>query len=219
MKQLLLAASVLALSAGSAAAQDATYDWSGAYIGAQIGYGWADSTLNFNSGALDYVVPVDPDGFIGGVYGGYNFQFGNGVVAGIESDLLLSGIGTDNVLGINGGTTDPSYRFGSDQKWNASLRARLGYGIGRVLPFVTAGVALASYEHFETRVLPFSEKETYTGWTIGAGVDYAATDNLIVRFEYRHSDFGSNSFAVPGWVNHKVDIKTHDLRFGIAYKF
>ncbi|WP_404989697.1 outer membrane protein [Brucella pseudogrignonensis] len=40
----------------------------------------------------------------------------------------------------------------------------------------------------------FSDKETVTGWTIGAGVNYAVTDNVIVHFEYRYTDFYRKDF-------------------------
>ncbi len=35
-----------------------------------------------------------------------------------------------------------------------------------------------------------------TGWAAGAGVDYAATDNVIVRLEYRYTDYGHKDFSV-----------------------
>lgn len=39
-----------------------------------------------------------------------------------------------------------------------------------------------------------SQRKTLTGWTLGAGVDYAATVNLIARLEYRYTGFGSKDF-------------------------
>ncbi|MER8912993.1 hypothetical protein NKI32_04050 [Mesorhizobium sp. M0761] len=40
------------------------------------------------------------------------------------------------------------------------------------------------------------------------------TDNLLLRAEYRYTDFGTE--ALP---NGKVDLKTNEVRLGIAYKF
>jgi outer membrane immunogenic protein len=218
MKQLLLAAAGCVLCAGSATAQDATYNWSGAHVGAQIGYGWADSELDFGL-TPSHIVTFDDNGFVGGAYAGYNFQFTNGVVVGIEGDAILSSISTRNVPGVTPAGPVAGYRYGSDQEWAASFRARLGYAMDRVLPFVTAGISVASYEHFQTGTAPFSESKTYGGWAIGAGLEFAATDHLIIRSEYRYSDFGSNRFHPVGWTAHEVDLTTHDLRFGIAYKF
>ena len=61
-----------------------------------------------------------------------------------------------------------------------------------------------------------------TGWTAGAGVDYAATDNVIVRLEYRYTDYGRKDFTADldglelGASN---KFKTNEIRLGVAYKF
>jgi outer membrane immunogenic protein len=64
----------------------------------------------------------------------------------------------------------------------------------------------------------FSESKTLTGWTVGGGVDYAATDNLIVRLEYRYTDYGDKNIAFGG-LSVKNDFKTNEVRLGVAYKF
>jgi outer membrane immunogenic protein len=198
------------------------FNWTGGYIGGQVGYGWGDSTIGFLPGPY-YVVPLDPDGFIGGVYGGFNYQLSSNIVLGAEVDVQYSDISSSGVLGryVGDTTDDPTYRYGSEQKWNASIRARAGYAFDRILPFVTAGIAFSEYEHFQNLSEPFSESANYTGWTVGGGFDYAATDNLIVRVEYRYTDFGEETFddGPGGWADHDVDLTTNDLRLGIAYKF
>src|SRR5690606_683970 len=85
MRQLLLTASILALSVGSAAAQDQVYDWSGAYVGAQAGYGWGEG--KYVSHTDGQSASPRPDGFLGGIYGGYSHQLHNGVVLGVEADI------------------------------------------------------------------------------------------------------------------------------------
>lgn len=225
MKKLLLGFS-LSLAVSTAFAADAIIEdvaalpvfvWTGGYVGLQAGYAWGDSTLDFDG--TDYIVPLDPEGFLGGVYAGYNYQFASNIVLGAEADFQFSAADSSDVLGIFNGGVDPRFRYYSDQKWNASLRARLGYAVDRFLPFVTAGVAFAEYEHGEALAQPFSETDTYTGWTIGGGADYAVTDNFVVRAEYRYSDFGSESFEPLGWTAHDVELSTHDVRLGVAYKF
>lgn len=57
-----------------------------------------------------------------------------------------------------------------------------------------------------------------TGYTLGAGLDYAMTDHIILRAEYCYTDFGGDDFNVDGW-KRNVDLKSNDLRIGVAYKF
>ena len=195
----------------------AAFNWTGGYVGASVGYGWGDSTLDFD--VINYIVPYDPDGFMGGVHAGYNHQFSNDVVLGVEADFQLSGMGSSNVLGISNGVPGGAYRYYSEQKWNAALRARLGYAADRFLPYLAGGLAVAQYEHGESVNDPFSATGTYLGWTVGAGLEFAATENVVLRTEYRYADFGSQHFVVPGWFSHVVDLKSQDVRFGISYRF
>ena len=70
----------------------------------------------------------------------------------------------------------------------------------------------------------------YTGWTLGAGLEHALSDNWTVRAEYSFSDLGSKSFtwyqapltpAGPYNVQgqYHMDLKLHDFNVGIAYRF
>ncbi|MFT4347606.1 outer membrane protein [Bartonella ancashensis] len=61
-----------------------------------------------------------------------------------------------------------------------------------------------------------NDKKTMLGYTLGAGVDFAMTDNIILRTEYRYSDFGKKKFVKDGI---EVSYKTNDFRVGVAYKF
>jgi outer membrane immunogenic protein len=62
-----------------------------------------------------------------------------------------------------------------------------------------------------------------TGWTLGAGFDYAATARWLVRIEYRYADFGTfryNTavFGLPALAeNHRIT--ENAVRLGLAYKF
>jgi outer membrane immunogenic protein len=196
----------------------ATYNWSGVYIGLAAGYGWGKSTQDFDG--IDYNVPLDPKGAFGGLYAGYNYQFSNDIVLGVEGDFNAASIHAGGVHGISVGIDDPTYAYGSDLKWAASLRGRLGYATGQIMPFVTGGLAVAQYEISEIPAAPYSVSKTYTGWTLGAGVDFAMTNNILLRAEYRYADYGNEDFTgIPSWTNQNVTLKTQDIRVGIAYKF
>jgi outer membrane immunogenic protein len=63
-----------------------------------------------------------------------------------------------------------------------------------------------------------SDDDTSVGWTLGVGLEYAFTDNLIGRAEYRYTDFGDFDFAIADFTA-TTDMATNDVRLGIAYKF
>ncbi len=99
-----------------------------------------------------------------------------------------------------------------------------------MMPYITGGVAytqlrniIASAEDTaaKSRTVDLSdwvcdEKKTMVGYTLGGGVDFAMTDNVIVRAEYRYSDFGKKKF---GYDKVEMSYKTNDFRVGVAYKF
>lgn len=226
MKFAILTALIVAASSGAASAADAVittepapaaYNWSGAYVGGQIGYGWGNDKWSFQG--INYTVPAKPDGFLGGIYGGYNWQVGNGFVLGADADFTFSDMKESGISGDDGGAPDARYGYGSKIDWTAALRGRVGYGIDRFLPYVAGGVAFAHQNVSASLSAPFSESATRTGWTVGVGLDYAVTDNLIVRAEYRYSDFGKKTFSPVGWTPFDDRLSVNDIRVGIAYKF
>lgn len=94
-----------------------TPNWTGAYVGGQIGWASVDTDLS----------GVDDDDVIGGLIAGYDFDLGNWVV-GVGLDYDFAGID----LGPAGDL---------DSIWRARLRG--GYKIGQGLAYATAGFARA----------------------------------------------------------------------------
>ncbi len=195
------------------------FNWTGGYVGGQVGYAWGDSYYyNEDIESANY----DPDGFFGGIYAGYNYQFTNNVVLGVDADLNFSGIDSRVGYNYNGSQWD-DYVGVSDVKYTGALRARLGYAVDRWLPYIAGGLSVAKYEFsldFDgTGDWKFQQEDTFVGWNIGAGVEYAFTDNVVVRGEYRFSDFGDYSYGDDWASDGHIDLKTHDIRLGVAYKF
>ncbi|WP_208433536.1 outer membrane protein [Bartonella taylorii] len=116
------------------------------------------------------------------------------------------------------------------EKWAGATRVRIGFAADRIMPYVAGGVAYAQMQYtmsilsksWEDQSIIFAsgnvldKTETMIGYTIGGGVDFAMTDNIIMRAEYRYSDFGKKKF-----VKDKLEVaaKTNNFRFGLAYKF
>lgn len=178
--------------------QTPAFTWTGAYIGIQGGAGWMDGTATkFGR----YTAKQDFDGSVVGGFAGYNWQFENGVVVGVEGDIEYN----SNDEKIFGNKT-----VGTD--WAGSVRGRVGYAIDRLLVFGTAGWTMAN-GHIEYPCV--DENQKFSGWTAGAGVDYALTDKVLLRGEYRYSDFG-NKEIVRGM---NIDFDQSAVKVGLAVKF
>lgn len=204
------------------------FSWTGFYVGAQVGWSWADAKVDTNLVPPIYdfgrnVFSPDPDGLLAGAYLGFNYDFGNNFVAGLETDFAWSDLdNTDTyILPSVYGVLDTNAK----QKWAGATRVRLGYAADRFLPYIAGGVAYGKVDVTITRTDPSGRKfpnsgsETFVGWTAGAGVDYAVTDNILLRFEYRYTDLGSKNFSFEDTLKHETSYKTNDVRVGVAYKF
>jgi opacity protein-like surface antigen len=201
------------------------YDWSGIYLGGDGGYGWqtAKGTLTDATGAVLAPYGYRAMGPFAGGYAGVNDQFSQ-VVAGVEADWQWSNlIGTNQTLAPIVAGAGP-FTISSTTKDYGSLRARLGIAADRFLIFATGGWAWGDpkIDYALTGSAPFfSNGSSFSsGWTAGAGIEYALTDHVLGRVEYRYTDLKTS-----GFVNMPVDaadatnkIPTSDLRTGFAYK-
>lgn len=175
----------------------ATTVWTGPYAGITLGYGFSGRTREPGN-------TINTDGFMGGAFAGYNYEFGGGMVGGVEGDVGYSGVegsnaGTESKAGVEG-----------------SLRARLGYAVTPdVLAYATAGGAAQSLKVTEGGV---SDRNTMLGWTAGAGADVKLTEQVFGRLEYRYTDFGKDDFTT-GSGTREVDSKDHRIQFGLGMKF
>lgn len=188
------------------------FHWSGGYVGAQLDYSWARAGYSMETG---FSGKSRSNGFLGGLYTGYNFDMGNDVILGIEGDISMGFKKTrdNDLVGFRGIVS-------SSTRWNGAFRGRAGFAVDRFLPYVAGGVAFGDVkDSITTMMTSFSSSQVKTGWTVGAGVDYAATDNVILRLEYRYTDFGKQSFDFGGPVNLERKLSSNDLRIGAAYKF
>jgi outer membrane immunogenic protein len=190
-------------------------NWSGLYAGALAGFNRSQSTYVGLALPAAYV-PLKPSGTVPWIYAGYNFQFGR-TVLGIEGDVLLSKISGGGALIDGAGRTHPELQVTSklDNAW--SVRGRLGFAFGNFLPYITAGVAGTDYSH--TIHFPGEHvfNERFTSWTAGTGLEYAVSDHLILRTEYRHTPYGQATNR--HLVSNTVDLSVDEVRAGVAFKF
>ena len=202
----------------------APFSWTGFYAGGQAGWIGEHTSGPFDNAAGVQFGPygIDHSGALLGAFAGYNQQFGNGLVVGLEGDLngVVGGKGSQNIA------TAPTYTIGAKETFLGDVRARLGYGAGPALFYLAGGVALGDVN--TTYATPtgaasfLSHTDTHVGWTLGGGVDYALNDNWFVRAEYRYTDLGTKSFTnAAAGINtaDKVRNTSNAVLLGVGYKF
>lgn len=189
------------------------FSWTGLYIGAHAGYEFGSSqtssTVGFGS--------ANPSGFIGGGHIGYNYQFGN-----------FGGLGSGLVLGVEGDVDGSNYKSGyfagpmftsASQDIQGSARGRLGIAVDRVLFYATGGAAFGGLNNQYFAPAGFATVDrSKVGWTAGAGVEYAITNNWSARVEYRYTDFGTSTDFIPGGFAQRKETDNR-VQAGVSYKF
>ncbi|MFK0690529.1 outer membrane protein [Mesorhizobium sp. IMUNJ 23033] len=171
--------------------------WAGPYAGISAGYGFSG-----HADARDAGVDVKTKGFVGGVFGGYQWQQEN-FVYGAEADLGYNGVkGDSDGIDAKGGL-------------DGSLRARLGYAVTpEILLYGTGGLA-GKNQKITDSVTGTDDSNAMFGWTAGVGTDIKITDNVFGRVEYRYTDYGDKDFGSLG----NVKVKDNRVTFGVGMKF
>src|SRR2546430_7043982 len=112
-------------------------NWSGLYLGGNLGYGWGDGNTDFSFlpsplefGRNNTTLGVRSTGVTGGAQLGYNWQIGS-LVTGLEADIQGSDIkGSARATPTFAGSADldPDGLLSSEQKlsWFGTVRGRLG---------------------------------------------------------------------------------------------
>ena len=154
--------------------------WAGFYAGVIGGYGWASSSHDAANGQTSG--SFNQSGWLAGGVVGYNWHTGP-VVLGVEFDA--SGAAIDGTAACN--VTLCETKVG----WLYTGRARLGLPFGSVMPYVTAGGAVAGLKMIEFNS-PSSATPHVWGWTAGGGVEFMPLPQWSFRAEFLHADFGNS---------------------------
>ncbi len=199
--------------------------WQGFYFGASAGWSWTtvDAANNVlilsNNGTVPFGSP-GTNGLFGGGQLGYNVQAGN-FVYGIEADLdwLDDGAGGSYTV-----STSPSrvLTVKSSGGFYGDVTGRAGLMVGNALVYAKGGLA------FFTGNVRVSDPAdginqnsgTFTGWTLGGGVEYQLTRNLSVKAEYQYFDVDNSNFSCclpssPGRLDDNLTANT--LKIGFNY--
>jgi outer membrane immunogenic protein len=177
--------------------------WQGSYIGLHGGYGWADYDRN----ATGTTYSLKPDGWFGGIQGGYNWVYAPNMLFGFEIDSAWGNLKKDRT-GSNGA---PATAKIDDL---GTARFRLGYIAGNTLFYGTAGAAYAQ-EKF-TSVAGSDTRLDHLGWVAGGGVEYMFAPQWSVKAEYDYADLGDAKYSFGG-ATKSSDLTLQTVKVGVNY--
>jgi outer membrane immunogenic protein len=281
MKSLLLATTALTVFAVVSTANAADLpvkaptvqvvrNWTGAYVGLNVGYAWGRSSAGTlvdcgpppaglivymcnltgfgaaNAAAVNAIGSgtVTAGGFTGGVQAGFNLQTNN-LVYGLEVDFgamrlrgsrLVSGTYPGAGIILAGDAFSVGSSFDTD--WLATFRGRVGWTMmPNLLVYGTGGLAVTRLSVansfadnvFSGAVESASESRFKTGWTIGAGLEWAQSIDWTIKAEYLYIDFGKVTAtgliinaSPPGYgqgISTSSDLTAHVARIGVNRRF
>lgn len=226
----------------------AAFNWTGFYIGGNVGWARTDATYDsyvvtpqgFAPASVVFVNAMADgtsrnNGWTGGVQAGYNWQGASPFVLGVEADInALSAQTSLTAVGTTpGGTVITNFTNSMDPKWIATFRGRLGYTFNMSLLYVTGGLAVLNSDYNQTFVatLPINTVQTTNstkaGWTVGGGWEQALNNNWSIKAEYLFARFeGVNANVTAPLVAGFTDaiagtanVDIHQARIGVNYRF
>jgi outer membrane immunogenic protein len=227
MKKILVGAAALVAFAGPAFAADIgarpytkappqtapalIYNWTGFYIGGHIGGAFTDGTNLLGSDAR----------FLGGVQGGFDYQFAPNWVVGVEAQYSwLTGSSNSGVVFPAGtlvtGNTDQL----------GSVTGRVGYTWGPALLYAKGGYAWRDNSNIGVSFAGVpqafaTDGNRKDGYTVGAGLEYMFAPNWSAKAEYQYYNFGHTTFTAgpPDIVGSRFRDDEHTVKVGVNYRF
>jgi outer membrane immunogenic protein len=222
-------------------------NWTGFYLGGNVGYSFGSSNLNLGSitsppppitPLLTATTDLSVKGALGGLQLGYNWQFNPNWVWGVEGDFQWAGQkGQASVANLIVIPVLASVESKLD--WFSTVRGRLGYVTGNSLWYVTGGWA---YGHRELNVttsagIPsfavgtLNMSQNKSGWTLGGGVETKLWDsNWSGKLEYLYLDLGTMTTTTTALniappvvpilgTSTSATLRDHIVRVGLNYQF
>lgn len=206
------------------------YNWTGFYVNAGAGYGtWTGDTTTIDpvTGLCDLCVNQIQGGrgFLGTAGLGYDYQFGESIVAGVFGDGTYSGLsGTIQDQG-------PFYAGTINQNWSWAAGGRLGWLITPDL--LVYGKAGFTETHFTGTGMQDTGTGQYfgastpgfttNGWFVGGGMESMFAPGWFWRTEYRVADYAARDITdvSPTRVEDSIRFRpiVQTVTSGVVYKF
>ena len=208
----IIAVSFLVLSATAFA----EYNWTGPYIGVTAGINRIETknTIPLYIANGRTMSDITSTNFAGGFKAGYNHQFNSKFLLGIEGNIIFTpGSKSDSLTGL-----DDAERYSVKQDRIFNVVAKAGYTFDKLLPYVKAGYSNTHLS--DLTYLGWTEgakKSNHSGYILGAGLDYAFKENIILGFDYSYTNYNDKSFVYAG--PNTLEPETKSLLGSLSYKF
>jgi outer membrane immunogenic protein len=205
-----------------------TYNWTGCYVGVNVGYGWARK--QWSDGGVEFA-SHSADGVVGGGQIGCDYQTGPWVF-GIQGMFDWSGMKGESHKVV--GALGPDIIDRTRVSWLAMVTGRIGYAVQPMtLLYVKGGAAWVRDKHDECCLppgppVPFDDgfvSLTRSGGTVGAGFEHMFQHNWSFFVEYDYIGLGTRAVTFtptpPTTAPFIYDIRqnVHTVLVGLNYRF
>jgi high affinity Mn2+ porin len=195
-----------------------TFDWSGFYVGGNVGYG-----RGLGRNTVFDPNPTTFDSSFGSLFGGmqigYNYRLTPRLLLGIEADVSFPNFLDDGIVAARAttaGTITEKLDFVS------TVRGRVGYTVDHWLFYATGGLAWSRARFLQDSDSTGNEDKLLRlrqGWALGAGAELAIAPGWTARFEYLYDRLGRAGGTFPsgtGYESGSVDLNS--FRIGLNRK-
>lgn len=207
------------------------FTWTSCYLGGHVGGGWMSNNVtdpvllvqdNVNLGGQGFTtgnpipVGISQSGAIVGGQIGCDYQLPSNLVLGVEGAVSGSTMKGTRVVALRDSLPDTAL-VTLKTDFMPTLTGRVGYAADHWLFYAKGGVAWASSKYSVAgtsnnalalataggppAAFDFEGLSVRTGWTVGAGVEWAFMEDWSAKIEYDYYDFGTHTAMMNDFNN------------------
>lgn len=206
----------VASSNEEAPAAPTNVNWTGIYGGVAAGAGMGFSRVSAAAGNALASFNSGGQGLLGGFFIGGDYQFSPRALVGVMGDFTWTGIQTTFNIAAPGGGAYISAQ--QNRQW--SVMGRVGYlPVPSTLIYAAGGYSQLNVNTSATLAGsggPFTSNDTsFSGFSVGPGIETVIIGGWTTRLEYRFSQFEQKNIAAGV----SVQPSNHTIHVGLSYKF
>lgn len=214
-----LAAALLAmpLAANAQSGVQANNRWEGFYAGLNAGGIWRNTSATIGENNAVGGFNGNGSGFMGGAQAGYNYLLGP-VLLGAEVDFQ----GSTETTNVTGGAGPGFLSATSAIPWFSTFRARVGYPVGSVMPYITGGAVWGhqTLSGFDPSAGGnFSTSNNFWTYAIGAGIEGHIAEAWTAKLEYLWIGTPDTPLSSPASASIDERSIGNVVRVGLNYHF